>query len=486
MLKEYELGGAAQFDAEAKGPADKLGYQAKLVLNGLTAKSPQLKAQPRLDGLVHVSTDQVDQILLTMKAPANDLKLQGKVVSFTKPKVDLSVTSTGMDLDQLIVFPPPQASKKSEAPVAQATSPSAPSKQKAQDSTSTKGSAQTEDYDALLQPLRENKTLVDMVFNMSVQMAMLKAKQVKMTDLACKLSMKDLVAGVEQCGLKVFSGAIKADTHIQMKPKAPTYQFNAQTTGLDLGQAVESQMAMFKDTVTGKADFKMSGHGSSFNPDPAISNLDAKGTLKVNQAKFATVDVSKMVSEAITGALKTVSETVPGIKGKLPSTLGNVALGKGTSFEFISSDFTISQGKFTMPNFFAKAAANQGLDLKGQTVIGLKDYSLKSTWDVIDTYNLTKVKDISVEQGGAKIEHVFTEKNAPFHFTVNLGCTIKSPCYSYTEVPGQMSKVALNNVSQQLQGRAKEEARKQAESLLKKAPPDVQKQVNEGIKKLFR
>jgi len=487
LLKEYELGGSFQFDAQANGPTSKLGYQAKLELNGLTAKAPQLKSQPQWNGWVHVVTNQVDQIQLVMKAPGNDLKIRGKVVSFTRPKIDLTVTSTGMDLDQLVVFAPP-ASQTEARLEAQSASPGA-AKTPLASSAVVQTRDQKVDWDALLQPLRENQVLADLELRLLVQIAMLKAKQVKIHDLGCQLSFKQLGAGIDKCGLKVFSGNIQVGSQVQLKPKTPPYQFHGQVSGLDMKQAVESQMALFKNTITGKANFNVQGQGSSFNPQLAISHLKATGNFKVSQAQFATVDIAKMVSDGIGSSVQKIAAKVPGIEGKIPANFysqSNLSSRvSGAAYESISSDFSIGDGKFSMPNFYAKAAVQQGIDLKGQTTVGMQDFSLKTTWDVIDTYNLTGVKDISVDQNGVKVDHIFTEGSAPFHFTVNAGCTIQSPCYSYTEVPEQLSKVALNNISQAVQGKSKEEIRKQAESLIQKAPPALQKQLNEGLKKWF-
>jgi hypothetical protein len=114
---------------------------------------------------------------------------------------------------------------------------------------------------------------------------------------------------------------------------------------------------------------------------------------------------------------------------------------------------------------------NQGIDIHGDTTVGLKDDSLATSWDVIDTYNLTHLRDISLEQAGTQVDHVFADGNSPVHFPIHAGCTIKAPCYNSTEVPAALSQVALKNIGNAVAGRAKEEARKHAESALKKAVP---------------
>ena len=83
----------------------------------------------------------------------------------------------------------------------------------------------------------------------------------------------------------------------------------------------------------------------------------------------------KMVSEAIGKTIQQVGEKFPAIKGKeigpLPS--------HGSEYEFISSDFSIENGKWMAPNFHAKAIPNRGIDLKGATTKG---------WWIFHSYRL--------------------------------------------------------------------------------------------------
>jgi hypothetical protein len=461
MLKQYELAGTMKLDAAASGPSSKLGYRAKFTVAGLTAKAPNLKAQPRFDALISVVTDQVDNLTFTMKAPGNDLRISGKVIGFVKPKADFSVTSSGMDLDQLIDFPKAPAAAEAKAAPADAQ-------------TADAAKAKPVDMDAMLDPMRENKALAEMACAIDVNMKSIKAKGAVISDIVGRLTFKDLTAAIEKFSLRAFSGTMKASMATQLKPKAPTYQFSMNVDSLDLGQAVASQMAMFKDTIVGKASFSMNGNGASFNPEPAKVNLKAKGSMKVVNATFASVDVGKMVGEALNGSIDKIGDKVPPLKGKKLPTLPSGA----SQYESISGNFTINDGRFSAPDFYAKAMPNKGIDIKGATEVGLKDQSLKTSWEIIDTYNLTKAKDLSINQAGIEIPHVLAEGDGPVRFPVSAGCTIKAPCYSYTQVAEALGKVALGNAGKAVAGKAKAEVRKKAESLIQQhAPPALQDQL---------
>ena len=479
MLKDFELGGIVRLEANAKGPAEKLGYRARISATGVTAKAPKLKARPRVDGVINIITDQVESMNLTMKAPGNDLSIRGKVLSFAKPRVDLEVTSPGMDLDQLVEFPAP--GKKDQGAPAAPASPvgtEEPAKR-------AKAPGASSDFDALLAPVRENKILRATVADVNVNIRSVKAYDIKMTELAGKLFFRDLNAGIEQFSMKLWNGSIKASGAAALASRVPTYKFGAQILGLDLSQAVASQFRLFKNTLLGTANFDMTGEGQSFNPEPAISNLKAKGSMRVEKATFATIDIGKMVSEALTKSIEKIADKVPAVKNQLSGKKFGLPSGQ-SRYDVISSNFTVAGGKFAAPNFIAKAAPNQGIDLKGNVLIGMKDYSLQTNWELVDTYNLTGAKDLAVEQAGVKVEHILAEGNQPVRFPVHVGCQIFAPCYSYTEVPEFLAKVAVGNMSAAAQGKAKAELKKKADSLIQKAPPAVQKRLEDFGKKLFR
>jgi uncharacterized protein involved in outer membrane biogenesis len=424
MLKEYELGGSANLSAEVSGPTSKIAYQAKVGVVGLTAKAPKLKTQPRFDGEVTVATDQIQSILLTMQAPGNELQVKGSIHSFTSPQATFDITSSGMDLDQLIDFPPPaQGGTAAAAP--------APGGDSAQPAAAG-GKAAPADYDAMLEPIRQNKMLANTTANIAFNLKMLKVKNAKMTDMVGKLYFKDLAAGLEGFSMKIFNGGIKMNMSAQLRPKAPTYKFSTDVAALDMGEAVKSQMAAFKDTVTGKANFNMTGEGVSFNPDPAMQNLKAKGSMKITNAQFTTIDVGKMVTEAIGSSLQKISSKVPSLSGK------NVVPSSGSKYDWISSNFGISGGTFSAPDFATKATPNQGIDLKGATTLGLKDLSIKANWQVIDTYDVTKAKEMA--------NGLLVEKGKPFTVPVGVGCTLKAPCYSYGDAAQYLGKIAANNM----------------------------------------
>jgi uncharacterized protein involved in outer membrane biogenesis len=447
MLKDYSLSGSASFDAKANGAAAKIQYSADLAVKDLKAKSPMLKAEPVVNVTVKVVTDKVERLLATMKAPGNDLTIDGSVTSFTAPKIDLKVTSTGMDLDQLVSFPPP-AKDAAGAPIA---------------GKSGVG-AKEENLDAMLDPLRKNEVAKAMTMLLGVNMRMINFQGMKMTDLVAKMSMRNLTFTVDSANLKLWDGTIGMKASSAFAPKTPTYSFSATIANLDMQKAVSSQMAPLKNTILGKVNLKIDGNGSSFNTESAKKNLNAKGTMKVTDASFTAIDVAKMASDAVNKALDKVGDKIPAAKGKQIKSLP-----EGSSkYEFIASSFTISGGHFSAPDFNAKAMKNQGLDLRGTTDVGLIDQELKAEWEIIDTYNLTKARDVGFEVSGINVPSALAEGANPVVIPVSVACKYTSPCPSYGKVPEHFIKVAFENTKRGATDAAKSKATDAAKDAGKK------------------
>ncbi len=471
VLSLFDLGGAAQLNGHVKGTSTQPSYEASLVVKDLSAKAPMLKVQPRWNAKVHVKTDQIDSILLTMTAPGNQAELKGSVTSFVKPNVSLQLISDQMDLDQMIDLTSATSGTGSAE------------KGKASPAKDEKNQKAPEiNYDAQIAELRKNPVLGNWVGQFSIRIGKFKAKQIQVSKIACQMGFKNWVTSFDQCGLKIFDGEIQSKMSANLGAAAPTYQGHLDVKGLDLTQAAEASGPMFKNTLRGRGDFRIDLQGASFNTETAKSNLKASGNLKVHPAEFSTLDIMKMVKEAVDQALVRVTAKVPQLKGK---GIGALPSHKAEYVE-ISSDFSIQNALFSAPNFVAKAQTGQGFDLKGRTEVGIKSFSLNAFWELTDTYNLTQLRNISIEQNGMKAEHIFADGAAPVHFPLHVGCTLMAPCYSSMEIPEALSKVALTNIGKALSSQAKSELIKKAGQLLNNRGQGLPAGLQDKLRGLFR
>ena len=462
MLKEYELEGKLGLSGDAGGRLDALNYHAKVSVDGLSAKGPNLKAKPIIDGKIDISTDRIEKFLFSLKGPGNEVSLEGRLIGFLKPQISFSVTSSkGMDLDQWIEFPKTAEAPKAQAPAGNAQLPA-------------KGASES-DLDALLNPLRTNEIAKAMGVDGTVSLSFVKAKGVRIDDLGCKVQMKNLALQLSAIRMKIFGGSLNGNFSLDMLPAEPRYSMKFALKDFDMQKAVESQFAALKNTLVGKLSASLEGNGASFNTLPAKKKLQLKGEFKILDGAFQTIDVAKMANEALQGSIAKIAEKVPVLKGQ------NLQIGTraDSRYESISGHFSISGGVLDAPDFYAKAAPKRGIDLKGSTKMGLIDESIDAMWELIDTQRMTGADQIKVNIGGKTVSNVLAKgENDPLILPVSVGCKWSAPCVSYTQVPEYLAGVALARV-----GKGAEEAAK--DKVKEAVKGAVQQGVGKALKGLF-
>lgn len=476
LLKEYELEGRVTLHGKFKGKPDAPAYSAQVGMEGVSAKGPHLKAKPVLQGTIEVVTDRIEKLLLTLSAPGNSLQVESRVVSFTKPQITFAVKSSGMDLDQWIDFPKSAAGEEK----ASAGGSAAGGARSGVDAKGTNDAmVAVSDNDALLAPLRKNPIAQALGVEGTVSIAMMKAKGIRMDDLAAKVQMKNLVLSVNPVKLRIYEGAVSGSFTTDLKPAQPGYTLSAAVSGFDLQKAVEAQFDSFKNTLTGKLTASISGTGASFNPEAAKKNLQAKGDFKIVGGAFKSLDIAKMANEAIAGSVGKIAEKVPLLRGK-DLKLNPSA---GSKYELISGSFTLRNGMLEAPDFSAKAAPKGGVDLKGYTRMGLLDESLEARWELTDTQRVTGADRLSVDIAGRTISNFLAKSEKdPVTIPITVGCKWSAPCTSYAQVAEHLAGIAAGRLT----GAAQDAVKDAAKDAAKKAVKDVlQKNVGDALKGLF-
>jgi uncharacterized protein involved in outer membrane biogenesis len=460
MLKEYELEGKVGLVGDVKGKPEALAYNAKLSVQNLAAKGPYLKAKPIINAEVAVVTDQIQSFMVNLKGPGNELVLDGKMISFSKPNLTFALKSPkGMDLDQWIEFPKKDAKAEAAA------------KSDSKEAGKGGSAAPAADYDAMLDPLRKNEIAKATVVDGSVAIAFIKIMNVKIDDIAMKIQMKNLVAAISGLRMKMYDGTIAGGFSTDLKPKQPAYNMNLNVAGIDMAKAVEAQFASMKNTIVGKVSMNAQGGGSSFNTVELKKHLQLKGDFKILNAQFQSMDIAKMANEAISGSIGKIASKVPLLQGKKLEVSGNA----DSKYDYVSSSFTINNGMLDAPNFIAKASEKRGIDIKGATKMGLIDESLDAKWELIDTQKMTGAQNISVNVAGKTINNVLAKgEKDPVTLPISVGCKWSAPCVNYGQVPEYLAGVAASRLSKVAGDVVKE-----------KAQDAVKNAIGKGLKGLF-
>jgi len=424
---QKKAGTPARFHAIIKKVDSK--YWTEGSVEPIRLSSDYLKQDLEVSGEWNASSDAIEKAVLKLKAKAFDCEIATKLKSFESPKISVGISSNEMDLDELFDWDKMkkaslEALKKSEE------TPVASSKQIKSPSSS-------------LAPRNA-------VGEIALTAKFIKLYKVRLEPVRGSFILKDqkLSGGFDEA--RVLSGQMKAKAQVDLSSAVPKYAFQTQVEGLSLSEAVASQMELLKHSMTGSLSGEMTGKGEGANARLAKKNLNASGKIQVIGATLTTIDINKMVSDGINGVISKVAERVPTLRGKELKT-GNVA----SEFKRVTSNFTIQNGEFVAPDFFAEAIPQRGVDIKGNTKVGLLDYALKADWEVFDTYNLFHVDPILIERGKA------------FRVPISVGGTLLSPKYDYGQIPETLVQIALKNVGLTAQDKVKDEIKKQAEGQIK-------------------
>ncbi|MCB0405926.1 MAG: AsmA family protein, partial [Bdellovibrionales bacterium] len=401
--------------------------------------------KPVVDAVVQVRPERVEKFALTMKAPGNDLRVTGSVQSFKAPKVNFEIASKGMDLDRLMKF-----ETKAEAAGKAGGTKNGPS-------------SESVDFDAMLEPVRKNGILKKATGVLTVNMAAVRLMNVAISSIQSRMSMRQLVFKLEKFGLGVFGGKVGASGTVNVQGKAPTYSLNVDVSGADLRQAVESQFAPFKNTLVGKGFFKMGVSGKSFNPPAAKANLSGQGNMRVEGARFNTIDIGRVAAEAVNKAMSDVAAKVPELRGKQLAAPKAVE----SEYESVTGNFTIQQSVFSAPDFFAKALPNRGLDIRGRTSVNLVTDALEADWELRDTYNALNARDMSIKIADQVVPQILA-KDGVVVLPVQVRGSVFDPKVTYTSVPEALIRVALDNIKRSAENRAKAEVQKAVQNEAKK------------------
>lgn len=460
MLKEYELEGKIGLKGEAKGTADSLQYMANINAQNFAMKGPMLKAKPVINAEIMIATDRIEKFSVDLKGPGNQLLLNGKMLSFSKPQLTFALTSPkGMDLDQWIEFPKSEgkaASKKEEKAAAAGSGGSAGG-----GSSAAKG----DDYDAMVDPLRKNAMAKAMTVDGNVSIAFLKAMNVRIDDISAKIQMKDLVAALTALKMKMYDGTIAGGFTTDLKPADPKYTMNLNVAGFDMQKAVESQFQSFKDTIIGKLSMNMSGAGASFNAEEIKRKLQLKGDFKIMNATFKTIDVARIANSAIGEVISKLGGKIPALQGKKV----NVPANKESRYD-VSSSFTLSGGTLDAPNFVAKALTGGSLDVKGATKMGLIDESLDAKWELVDTKGTIPPVNVTNPIGGGQINNILAKgEKDPVILPITVNGKWSSPNTNYAATAEYLAGVTAGRLAKSVGEGAKAKAKTVVEDAVKKA-----------------
>jgi hypothetical protein len=405
MGTAYELKGVGSFVSEFTGPLDRLRYQAQVEGKDLSVQIPQFKTVPIAQVSMKISTNQIEDLSVSVKALDNDLLVKGKVISFTTPRADFTVTSNGIDLDRLLVLPPLRAVRVEGASDAQSKS--------AQSSVLSPVAAPVEASPSAVFA-QAVSALQSLSSRIDVRLQSLKVYDLNMNTVRGNLSLKRGEGIFEDASFGIWGGEVKGDLRFDFKDPSPKLQFFVGAEGIDLQKASASPLALFEDTVSGKAFFSFQGSSSGWDRETVLKTIKMNGNWHVLNAHFASVDFRKKVMEAIDKQIGGLPAPLRGLQEKL---LKPAFLQK-SAYERIGSSFSVSKGLLTVPDLNAKSQSRAGTNIRGSMEILLsEEYPVRAQLELLEPHR--------------------------FRFPIYVACKLGDPCFTATYNTA-VSKTAVN------------------------------------------
>lgn len=481
MLKPMGIDGTIKLSARAKGPLNKdIYYDAKLKASNIGFKVDALSSKPKLNLSMELSKDNITKFIFKFLAPNNDLIINLKANSLiTSPVINVDAVSNSIDIDSLLSDSYKGKLKSaSQTPLDTSTKISSSVKVSAKDTKDFVSGKQqgtsSLNIDQYLEPLRTNDYIKKILLSLNFNVKKFKVFNLEMKDIFFNFNLKDLVASIEKFYMKIWAGEILVKSYLDIKPKMPTYALDLDIKNLNVQHALASQFKFLSNTAMGTLSIKATGNGKSLNFDQILPQLKLDGSFAFVDFKFATIDIGKIFEEGINQVIVKNSQKIPGIKDKQVGLMKNYKM----RFSRFSSKFKLQSGIVDINNTEIIAYPNEGVDIKGTTKVDLLQDKISASWEIIDTYNITKVKELSVSYNGIIVNNILVEPNKPFIFPIKIGCKLSLPCYDYKDAVERLTKIALKNIERSVTNIIKKEPSKITDQLQKIISPKSKKNVN--------
>ena len=370
LVKEYGLNGIVELSANAQGPTSNLGYGADVKFNKVQLSHESMKQPIEVNGALEVATNQLKSMVVKMAAKDFDLNINGSMQNFAAPRFKFNVVSNNMDLDGLL---------KASAKAADDRQTQAKAEAGATGEGQPKA-ANVVDYNAMFKPLRENPVTAAAAGTIDFGFKRVKTTGVAINDLKGQLALNNLVMQLKDFSMRIFDGSIKGGMSFNARSAKPEVASNITLAGLDTKKMAENAMPLARDSIKGVISAALNVGGPGLNQSDIVANWRGSGTMDIKDAEFKTLDIGRHIRD---GALTKLPEPLRG-KIKVPDKL----IDREGRYQVMNMKFGLDNGVLNVSDITGKAYPNEGLDLKGGGTIGMGNYALNLTLDIIDTYNL--------------------------------------------------------------------------------------------------
>ena len=253
--------------------------------------------------------------------------------------------------------------------------------------------------------------------------------------------------------INVFGGLAKVAGKLLPQGKNSTANFSYSIEELSIDQSTELFMKDFARTLSGELNSIGKGSvvlGEGLDP---LATAVMTGKFNIASAVVRTIDLGKVAieSQKSLGRILTALGSGEKVQDKLS--------GADSEYDSIAGSYSLKKALFVSDDFYAKAKAEKGIDLRGNTVVNLINKKIKANWMVEDPYNkLGLLEKLSSIKQKALVDLIKNESGV-VSFPLTAGCVFDKPCFSL--------KSAEKFFKSRLKGGLKKNLKKEASGVIK-------------------
>ena len=376
----------------------------------------------------------------------------------------IKVRSKNLDLDQLLT----------KNTTAKSSGGRTSSGGASQSQSSTKSSQPS--LDKTLAELGQNPSFKTSRVNFDVGVQKFRGYGFDLTNLLANGSLAGGKINLSRLNWQGYQGKGSFSGLLDLTRSKPSYKGKVNISNVNFEPLIKQISPGYSKSVEGIFFQKANFSGQSLDGDAMIRGMKLNGDFSINQGVLKTIDVVKMTNSAINSGIKKVVQNFPWFKIAEKSWIKN----DDSRYEFLRGNFNLVNGVLRSKVFNAKSERGKGVDIEGNTSINLLNNDLKAKWFVVDTYNHTKLKDVSADYKGFSIKNILVSRNGKAKLPISIGCKLTKPCYDFGEVP----KYFIGNVTANLKNQVKSRINKRVQKEKKKLIKTLKKKTNSVTKEI--
>ncbi|MFK8138915.1 MAG: AsmA family protein [Bdellovibrionales bacterium] len=435
MLQDYNPSGDLRFNLKATGPISKVSYSAQTGLSGFSAIVPGIRKPLTQAGIdLSIVNDKLSLNRMTGVLGSSNFNITGDLKDFDKPNISIALSSKNIDMDDIVA-------PKTKAEIKQAKEQAKKAKPEITD----------EEIEQLLlgpvDTIKSNPLFAKIRLGANIKVDRLKVDKLIAENFYAKANLKSLVLRLNQARLEAFNGKANLTTAIDIRPKTPKYDINAEIESIDVDNVIGTFMPKLKGSMIGRLNADFNLNGSGVRKTDLKKNLAGVGGFKVVDGKWSGLSAMKMIGEKLSKVKGAAKEAA---KVRI-----------GNEFTRFEGKFSVVKGKLVL-NTFIMDLKEARTAVSGSGHIDF-DQNIDITAYILAPANKDTPKKMLSKDGRAS-------------FPIEIGGTLSNPKVFWEKT---LKKVAGAYVEAEVKKSAEKQIKKEVNKLLdSKKAKDFLKKLN--------